>query len=368
MGGPPEKRGGYLGAPALLAFGRAVFERLGLPPQDAALVADCLVRANLRGLDSHGVARIPIYAKRLRLGLVNPTPSLAPTRVAPSAAFLDGADGMGMVTGSRAMAEAVTLADETGVGVVGVSRSTHYGMAAFYVLQAVAADRIGFAFTNSSPGMAPFGGTRPLLGVNPLAVAVPAGRRTPIVLDMAMSGIARGKMRLAAMHGAPIAEGLGVDAQGRPTTDGMAVFGGGAVHPFGGPKGSALAVWMEIMGGVLTGAAFAGEMKSLYEDFSGPQRIGHLFLAMRPDLFMPLSAFKARMDAMIERFKDSGPAEGIAEVLMPGEPEARCETARRRSGIPVTAEVLATLEAEATSLGVPMPELSAGPLDRADGA
>jgi LDH2 family malate/lactate/ureidoglycolate dehydrogenase len=352
----------YISAAALREFAAAIFERLGLPGPDAAIVADCLVQANLRGLDSHGVARIPIYAKRIRLGLVNPRPDLRLRRVAPSAAHLDGDDGMGMVVGTRAMAEAVTLAREPGIGLVGVRRSTHYGMAAYYVLQAIAADRIGLAFTNSSPGMAPYGGTKPVLGVNPLAVGVPAGRRPAFVLDMAMSVIARGKMRLAAMHGEPIADGLGVDAQGKPTADGMAVFGGGAVLPFGGPKGSGLAIWMEIMGGVLTGAAFAGEMKSLYEDFSGPQRIGHVFMAIRPDLFMPMADFKQRMDLMIQRLKDAEPAEGCDEVLMPGEPEARREAERLRTGVPLTSEVLRTVEAEAKEVGIPLPELSPTPL------
>jgi L-2-hydroxycarboxylate dehydrogenase (NAD+) len=347
---------------ALREFSAAVFERLGLPEPHARIVADCLVQANLRGLDSHGVARIPIYAKRLRLRLVNPVPRLACTRVASSAALLDGDDGMGMVTGTEAMAQALALAREGGVGLVGVRRSTHFGMAAYYVLQAVATGQIGFAFTNSSPGMAPFGGTRPILGVNPLAVGVPAGRRPAIVLDMAMSVIARGKMRLAAAHGERIPEELGVDAQGRPTTDGMAVFGGGAVHPFGGPKGSALAIWMEIMGGVLTGAAFAGDMKSLYEDFSGPQRIGHVFMAIRPDLFMPMADFTARMDTMIERLKASDPAEGFDEVLMPGEPEMRREAERLRTGIPLTAEVLTSLESEAAETGIPLPALSKTPI------
>jgi LDH2 family malate/lactate/ureidoglycolate dehydrogenase len=359
----PEQTGRqYVADAALRDFTAAVFEKLSLPREHAATVADCLVLANLRGLDSHGVARIPIYAKRLKLGLVNPAPRLACARVAPSAAQLDGDDGMGMVVGTEAMAQAIALAREAGVGLVAVRRSTHYGMAAYYVLQAVAADLIGFAFTNSSPGMAPFGGTLPVLGVNPLAVGVPAGRQPAYVLDMAMSVIARGKMRLAAAHGEAIPEGLGVDATGQPTRDGMAVFGGGAVNPFGGPKGSALAIWMEIMGGVFAGAAFAGEMKSLYEDFSGPQRIGHVFMAIRPDLFMPMAEFKARMDAMIERFKDSRPAEGVSEVLMPGEPEARKEAERRRTGLPLTAEVLATLRTEAQPLGVPMPALSPTPL------
>jgi len=248
------------------------------------------------------------------------------------------------------------------VGLVGVRRSTHYGMAACYVLQAVAADCMGCAFTNSSPGMAPYGGRQPILGVNPLAVGVPAGRRPAIVLDMAMSVMARGKLRLAALAGHPIPEGLGVDAQGRPTRDGMQVFGGGAVLPFGGAKGSALAIWMEIMGGVFTGAAFAGQMRGLYEDFSGPQGIGHVFLVIRPDLFMPLAEFQARMDEMIERLKASGPAEGVDEVLMPGEPEVREEARRSRTGLPLGPEVLAALEAEAAQAGVPLPPLSPRPL------
>ncbi len=352
----------YVAAKALQEFSTALFERLGLPQAHAGIVADCLVKANLRGVDSHGVSRIPIYAKRLQLGLVNPRPGLALSQVKPSAALLDGEDGMGMVVGTRAMEAAIALARETGIGLVGVRRSTHYGMAAYYVLQAIAADRIGFAFTNSSPGMAPFGGRRPILGVNPLAVGIPAGNRMPFVLDMAMSVIARGKMRLAALHGQPISSGIGLDAQGQPTTDGMQVFGGGSVLPFGGPKGSGLAIWMEIMGGVFTGAAFAGEMKSLYEDFSGPQGIGHVFMAIRPDLFLPMAEFKRRMDTMIERLKESEPAEGVDEVLMPGEPEARCEVRRRDMGIPMTQEVITPLEAQAATLGVALPGLSPIPL------
>lgn len=354
----------HLPAGRLREFAAAIFRGLGLPDTDAGLVADCLVRANLRGLDSHGVARIPIYARRLRSGLVNPTPALRVTRVAPAAAWLDGDDGMGMVVGTRAMAEAIAIVRETGVGLVGVRRSTHYGMAAYYVLQAVAADCIGIACTNSSPGMPPFGGRKPILGVNPLAVGVPAGQRPPFVLDMAMSVVARGKMRLAAMHGEPIAAGLGLDARGRATTDGMRVFGGGSVLPFGGAKGSGLAIWMEIMSGVLTGAAFAGEMRSLYEDFSGPQRIGHTFMAIRPDLFLPMTEFKRRMDDMAERLKASEPAEGFEEVLMPGEPEARCEAERRRTGIPVTPPVLALLRTEASAVGTPWPGCFPDPLSR----
>ncbi len=348
---------GYVSATALKQFSTEIFMRLGLAQQDAAVVSDCLVEANLRGLDSHGVSRIPIYAKRLRLKLVKARPDIRVERTAHSAAAVDGDDGMGMVVATRAMAEAMAMARESGVGLAGVIKSTHYGMAAYYVQQAVAQDLIGMAFTNSSPGMAPWGGSRPVLGVNPLAVGVPAGEREPVVIDMAMSITARGKMRLAGLQGKPIPTGLGLDASGRPTTDGMAVFNGGTVLPFGGPKGSALAIWMEIMGGVLTGAAFAGEMRSLYEDFSGPQRIGHVFMAVRPDLFMPLAEFKNRMDRMIQRYTESPKAEGFEKILMPGEPEALAKAERLKTGIPIAPKVIDLLQKEAAAVGVDFPDV-----------
>lgn len=346
----------YISPDALRTFTTEIFECLGLSSEDASLVSDCLVKANLRGVDSHGVSRIPIYAKRLRLKLVNPRPNIQAARVAPAVSLVDGDDGMGMIVGTRAMAEAIAIARESGMGLTGVRRSTHYGMAAYYVLQAISEDCIGFAFTNASPGMPPWGGSKPVLGVNPIAAGVPAGRRPPFVLDMAMSIVARGKIRLAGLRGEPIPTGIGLDSQGRPTTDGLKVLDGGTVNPFGGYKGSGLALWMEIMGGVFTGAAFAGEIPSLYGDFSGPQRIGHVFMAIRPDLFMPLEEFKERMDTMIERYTSSPKAEGVDEILMPGELEEREEAERRLTGIPVPPEIAEELRREAGGLGVLFPE------------
>ncbi len=340
----------------LRTFTSGIFNRLGLSSEDASLVADCLVKANLRGVDSHGVSRIPIYAKRLRLKLVNPRPNIRANRVAPAASLVDGDDGMGMIVGTRAMAEAIAIARESGMGLAGVRRSTHYGMAAYFVLQAISEDCIGFAFTNASPGMAPWGGSKPVLGVNPIAVGVPAGRRPPFVLDMAMSVIARGKIRLAGLRGKPIPEGIGLDAEGRPSTDGLKVLDGGTVLPFGGYKGSGLALWMEIMGGVFTGAAFAGEMRSLYGDFSGPQRLGHVFMAIPADLFMSIEEFKDRMDTMIERYRSSPKARGVDEILMPGELEEHEEAKRRVAGIPVPPEVAEELRREGEDVGVSFPK------------
>ena len=346
----------YFSHDSLKTFATDIFNRLGLSSEDAALVSDCLVKADLRGLGSHGVARIPLYAKRLRLKLVNPVPDIQIRRVATSAVHVNGDDGMGMVVGTRAMAAAINLAGESGVGMAGVYGSTHFGMAAYYVLQAVKKDFIGFAFTNASPGMAPWGGAKPVLGVNPIAVGVPAGNRKSFVMDMAISVMARGKMRLAGLRGEPIPENMALDAEGNPTTDGLKVHQGGTVLPFGGPKGSALAIWMEIMAGVMTGAAFAGDMKDLYGDFSGPQRIGHMFLAIRADLFMPLDQFKQRMDTMIDRFKQSPRAKGVDEILMPGEPEEKAEADRLVNGIPVSSEIVEMLRREAEEEGVSFPE------------
>jgi LDH2 family malate/lactate/ureidoglycolate dehydrogenase len=346
----------YFTPDALTHFSKAIFEKLDLPPGDAAIVSECLVKADLRGLGSHGVARIPLYANRLRLKLVKPAPDIRIERVAAAAAHVDGDDGMGMVVGTRAMAAAMSMARENGVGFSGVYRSTHFGMAAFYVMQAVKEDLIGFVFTNASPGMAPWGGAKPVLGVNPFAAGIPAGRRLPVVLDMSMSVMARGKMRLMGLRGELLPENVALDAEGNPTRDGLQVHQGGTVLPFGGAKGSGLAIVMEIMGGVLTGAAFAGEMRDLYGDLSGPQRIGHVFIAIRPDLFMSLDAFKDRMDTMIERYVQSPKAKGVDEILMPGEPEERQELRRRQAGIPVDANIVETLKQEAERHLVPFPE------------
>ena len=350
----------YVLARDLRRFTTQVFTRHGLPAGDARQIGNDLVEANLRGIDSHGVVRIPIYAERLRRKTVNPRPDIRVERMTAVAAHVDGDDGMGFVVGRRAMAEAIALAQQAGVGLVGVQRSTHYGMAALYVLQAVDAGMIGLAFTNSSPAMPVWGGRSLFLGASPFAVAAPAARHKPFVLDMAMTVTARGKVRLAAERGEPIAPGIALDAEGRPTTDARAAMEG-VLLPFGGAKGSGFGMLMEVMAGVLTGAAFGGEVKSLYFDLSGPQNVGHLFVAIRPDLFIPKDAFLDRMDALIERAKACQPAAGFEQIMVAGEPEARSRVARAVEGIPLTAEVYEALLEEASACDVAFPEGSTEP-------
>jgi LDH2 family malate/lactate/ureidoglycolate dehydrogenase len=352
----------YAAPAAADAFARALLAAHGVPAADAAVAAACLVRADLRGVDTHGLVRLPGYLERIRRGLVDPKPDLAPARVTPVAASLDGKNGLGFVVGTRAMAEAIAMARASGIGIVSVRRSTHFGMAATYVLQALEAQMVSLVFTNASRAMPPWGGREPLLGTSPLAAGVPGGRLAPFVLDMSPAVAARGKIRIAEKRGEKIPLGYALDAGGRPTTDPTAALAG-VVLPIGGPKGSGLAMLMDIFGGVLSGAAYAGDVGDQYKAFDRPQDVGHFFLAMKPDLFVPMDEVRARMDVLVERIKACPKAEGFDEILLPGEIEAREEARRRKAGIPYAASEIYTLEKEAKRAGVAMLAVSRRPLD-----
>ena len=345
-------------------LGAALFETAGLRGDDARVVADDLVRANLRGIDSHGVSRIPMYLERLRRGLVTAKPEIKVEQVAGAVSLVDGDGGMGFLASHRAMDEAISLAARSGIGLVGVKRSTHFGMGALYAMQAIEAGYMSMIFTNSSPAIPMWGGRTTFLGASPIAAGIPGGKRAPYVMDMAMTVIARGKIRLASMRGEPIAPALALDKDGHPTTDATAAFEGVCL-PFGGVKGSVLATLMDLMAGAFTGANFGGAVKSLYFDHSGPQDVGHLFFAIKPDLFMRLEDFEARMDEFVDRIKALPRAAGVEEVMMPGEPEQRREDERRRTGLPITENVVADLTKEAETVGVRFPEGYDAPLGTA---
>src|ERR1700692_2307769 len=232
----------YADADGAEAFGRRLLIAHGLPEEDAGPVARCLVRADLRGVDTHGLQLLPHYLERVRRGLINPRPNLKVERVTPMAGALDGQDGFGFVVPTKAMAEAIDMAGEFGVGIVSARRSTHFGMAANYALQAMELGYIGIVFTNASKAMPPWGGREGLLGTSPIAVAAPGGAEMPFDLDMPPAVAARGKIRRAARRGQPIPLGYALDAGGRHTTDPNAALDGGVVLPIGGPNGAALAV------------------------------------------------------------------------------------------------------------------------------
>lgn len=351
----------YYSAAELTQFAAGIFQSVGMSPEHAATIAADLVKANLRGIDSHGVSRIPMYLERLRAGLVNPRPDIALTEVAGAVSAVDGDNGMGFIASHIAMDEAIRLAAKSGIGLVGVKRSTHFGMGACYALQAIEAGYISMIFTNSSPAIAMWGGRTTFLGASPIAAGIPGGKHPPYVMDMAMTVIARGKIRLAAMRGEPIAPGLALDNEGNPTTDAEKAFEGVCL-PFGGVKGSVLGTLMDLMSGVFTGANFGGDVKSLYFDHSEPQNVGHLFFAIKPDLFMSFDDFGGRMDAFYDRIKQLPLAAGFDEVMMPGEREQRREDQRRVTGIPITGNVIADLSAEGARAALAFPTGSASEL------
>jgi len=297
-------------------FVTSAFQHLGLPSEDARLVARCLVHADLWAQSGHGVQRVPMYAGRLRAGVVKPKPDVQIQQTAPSSCLVHGDDGMGFVVATRAMDEAIRIAKTQGVGLAGVRRSTHFGCSAHYVRQALEADMVSLVFTNSSPAMPPFGGARALLGASPFAAGAPSGQSHPLVLDMSTTVIARGKLRLMAQRGELIPPDVGLDKQGRPTRDGMEAFHG-VTLPFGGAKGAAISLLMDILSGLLTGAGFGGKVRSLYNDTDAPQDVGHFILCIRPDVFLPSTdVFKARMDELVSVLKSQPCAEGSEAKMM----------------------------------------------------
>jgi LDH2 family malate/lactate/ureidoglycolate dehydrogenase len=348
-----RKGDGVFQADSLRAFCEEVFLSCGMAQEETAILADSLVQANLRGVDSHGVTRVGIYVERLKMGLVNPRPNIEVVRESDATLLVDGDNGMGQVVGVRALDLGLDKAKESGGVSVGVRRSNHYGAGAYYVQRAVARDVVAFAYSNAPPTMAPWGGVDPHVGTNPYAYGVPAGEHRPIILDMATSIVARGKIILAAERDEPIPEGWAVDKQGNPTTDAREALEG-SVLPFGGPKGYAISLMIDMMAGALTGAGFGPRVNSLYDNFDEPQNVGAFFQVIDIGRFVEPATFKARVDRIIEEIKSSRKAAGTEEIFLPGEIEYRKEQQRRASGIPVGAETVAELREVGRSCGVDM--------------
>lgn len=342
-------------AARLQALVGAVFEAEGIETVDADRIAQCLVMADLRGVASHGVSRAPIYLERIRRGLVERKPKFTIHDASPVAALLDGGNGYGFLAATRAMEIAIDRASQFGIGMVGVKNSNHFGMAASYLLQAVEKGYAALVFTNASPAMPVWGGREPLLGTSPFAFGAPG--EPPLILDMATSVVARGKIRRAAASGETIPEGWALDKDGNPTTDAQAAYDG-LILPLGGPKGSGLSLMMEVMAGVMTGAAFGGEVRNQYTHYDAPQNVGHMMIAFRPGVFME-NDYGSRMAELVARAKGSTPVHADQPVLMPGEPEALREAERRKNGVPIAAADLQALFAEARSVGLD-PEILIG--------
>jgi L-2-hydroxycarboxylate dehydrogenase (NAD+) len=348
----------------LREFCARVFMRFGVPDGDAQQAADVLASADLRGIDSHGVARMTSYVALLSEGLINPKPQIAVVRSTASTATIDGDNGLGLVVGPRANHMAMDMAREAGSGWVCVRNTNHFGIAGYYVLKAVERDLIGWAMTNSTAIVTPLWGMERMLGTNPIAIAFPGKNEPPIVIDMATCAAAYGKIEMARRRGQAIPTGWAIDHQGRVTTNPDDVLAGGALLPLGsdrergGHKGYALAVMVDMVSGVLSGANWGPfappfALRQTIPVRSVGKGIGHFFGAMRIDGFVDPDSFKEQVDEYVRIFRATKPAPGTNGPLIPGDPEREAEKVRREQGVPLILPVVEELRAISRQTGVP---------------
>ena len=346
-------QGGTVDAGKLTDFSEKVLQKMGVPQEDARITARMLVAADLRGVDSHGVAHLaPFYIKRIKDGVINVNPQIKVFSQAPATAIMDGDDGLGFVVGYRAMEEAMQRAETTGAGFVAVRNSTHFGAGAYYAMMALSRDMIGISLTQGGKGVVAPGSRGRGVGLNVISVAIPAKGEAPFVLDMATGVVSGGKLELAARNQTSIPEGWAVDIDGNPVTEVAKANGGilplGGTPQLGSYKGVGLTTLVDILCSTLSGGL------SLVEKESGPSTVGkanHFFGALRIDGFMPADEFKERMDAMIRAHHELPKAPGVDRISLAGELEQ--ETERQRSkGIPLHPRVIASLQEVARELGI----------------
>jgi LDH2 family malate/lactate/ureidoglycolate dehydrogenase len=348
----------------LLDFCVRVFEKMGVSPQDAQVTADVLVQANLRGIDSHGVARLARYVNGLRDGVMLAQPDEQVVIETPTTITLGAGAGLGQPVSYRAMKKAIAKAQEYGCGFATVRNSNHYGIAGYYAMMALEHDMIGMSTTNAAVLVAPTFGRNAMYGTNPIALAVPAHKERPIVIDMATSTVPRGKLEVYHRQEKPIPLGWATDERGVPTADAGRVLDnfnkragggllplGGAGEEFSGHKGYGMGLLVEILSAVLPGAAF---LTSVYpKDASGkslPANLGHFFGAWRLDAFRSPEEFKADVDVLIRELKGADKAKGATRIYVHGEKEFEEAEHRTANGIPLGAKVEASLKQIASNL------------------
>jgi LDH2 family malate/lactate/ureidoglycolate dehydrogenase len=349
---------------ALSEFVVRVFLHFDVPKKDALQAAEVLACADLRGIDSHGVARLHTYFDMLGEGRINPKPEIKIMRSTPSTATVDGDNGLGLVVGPQANRMAMDMAEKCGSGWVSVCSTNHFGIAGYYVLKALERDLIGWAMTNSTKLVAPLWGAERMLGTNPIAIAFPGKEEPPIVIDMATSATAYGKIEIARRRQEQIPEGWAIDREGKATTDPNGMIDGGAMLPLGsdrergGHKGYALAMMVDILSGVLSGANWGPFAPPFALRQEIPKRsvgkgIGHFFGAMRIDGFIDSDEFKRQIDDYVRVFRATKPAPGTNGPLIPGDPEREAEQVRRKKGVPLILPVVNELRDISQKTGIP---------------
>ena len=349
----------------LFEFTVSVFRHFDVPAEDARTAATVLQSADLRGIDSHGVARLHTYFDMLDLGRINPKAQVSIVRESASTATVDGGNGLGLVVGPKANEIAMEKALAAGSGWVSVRNTNHYGIAGWYVLEALKRGLIGWSMTNTTRLVAPLWGAERMLGTNPIAIAFPGAEEPPIVIDMATCTAAYGKIEMARRAGSQIPLGWAADRNGVPTTDPNAMIDGGALLPLGsdreggGHKGYALAVMVDVLSALLSGANWGPFVPPFALRQEMPTRsvgkgIGHFLGALRIDAFIDPDEFKKQIDDMVRTLRRTRPAPGTEGPLIPGDPEREAESVRGRDGIPLTQPVVEELLDISRRTGIPL--------------
>ena len=347
----------------LFDFTSFALQKMGFSEEDSAQCARVFLAAELRGISTHGVIRLADYFKLWEAGRINVTPDIRTVHESPSTAVVDGDGTIGMLPAIKAMNIAISKAGAAGTGWVSVRNSSNFGIAGYYAMMALEHDMIGFACTNASPLVAPVFSAIPMLGTNPVAMAIPTGNEPPFVADFATTPVTRGKFTIAAKKGEKLSFGYAQDADGNPTDDPTAIEHGGSMLPLGGDrehgshKGYCLGAIVDILSAVLSGANFGPFVPPMMSylpllDHKSGEGWGHFFGAMRVDAFMPTGEFKTRMDKWIETMRNARPAKGQEKVLIPGDPERENEERISREGIELMPQVVADMEIIAKKIGI----------------
>ena len=344
-----------IGHGILTGWGKEMFQAVGMSAADAALTALSLSDADARGVYSHGTMRIPLYVKRIQSGCVDPKAKPEIVRCMGSTALVDGKNATGQVVGAAAMKKAIELAKVHGTSFVTANNSNHYGACAFYSMMALEEDMIGFTCSVGGGNlMAAFGGADNRIGNNPFSVAIPACKRDAVVLDMALSVVAKGKIVLAEKTGAKIPLSWALDSDGVPTSDPNEALAG-SIQPTGGYKGTNLSIVVGMLSSLISSASIGAALKDIYGDFSQPLGVGHSFGALRLDFLTDVDEFKRRTDREIDFIKSSKKAIGTSEVFLPGELEAVSYRRQIEHGIEMPAETIRDLIETSRRLRVAVP-------------
>ena len=297
-----------------------ILKKNGLNANHATICSKALINAELVGAHSHGLSRLKMYCDRIQKKVINPKPKIKIKKISQSISQIDANNSIGFVAADIGIKQAIKNAKKTGIGLVGIKNSGHYGLSGYYAEQAVKKNLIVFCFTNAPPAIAPHGAKKSLFGTNPICFGTPTSSKVPFILDTSVSVINRGKIRVAARNGKKIPEGVALDKFGKPTTDAKKALAGVQL-PIAGFRGSGLAWMVDILSGVFTGGNHGGKVKDPFDDFSGPQNIGHLFFVMKPNLFV--GNYSKRIKENIKRIKRLPKIKGVKEILYPGQNKQR---------------------------------------------